>query len=50
MRPAALRHLQDFVAAFGAREETERFKRFAYEELLARDKVSLSLGDGPSTS
>jgi type I restriction enzyme M protein len=36
-------HLRDFVSAFGAREESERFKRFTYEELLARDKVSLDL-------
>ena len=36
-------HLRDFVSAFAAREESERFKRFSYEELLARDKVSLDL-------
>ena len=36
-------HLRDFVTAFAAREESERFKRFTYEELLARDKVSLDL-------
>ena len=36
-------HLRDFVAAFAAREESERFKRFTYDELLARDKVSLDL-------
>jgi type I restriction enzyme M protein len=36
-------HLRDFVSAFAAREESERFKRFTYDELLARDKVSLDL-------
>ena len=36
-------HLRDFVSAFAAREESERFKRFTYEELLGRDKVSLDL-------
>ncbi len=41
--PLRYEHLQDFIAAFAAREESERFKRFTYEELLARDKVSLDL-------
>ena len=41
--PLRYEHLQDFVAAFAAREGSERFKRFTYEELLARDKVSLDL-------
>jgi len=41
--PLRYEHLADFVAAFAAREESERFKRFTYEELLARDKVSLDL-------
>jgi hypothetical protein len=36
-------HLQDFVAAFSAREESERYRRFTYEELLRRDKLSLDL-------
>jgi type I restriction enzyme M protein len=40
--------LDDFVACYradnrGQRAETERFHRFAYDELLARDKVSLDL-------
>ena len=40
--------LDDFVACYrpGAlhrREESERFKRFTYDELLARDKVSLDI-------
>jgi type I restriction enzyme M protein len=41
--PLREEHLRDFVAAFGARVESERFKRFTYDELLARDKVSLDL-------
>jgi type I restriction enzyme M protein len=46
--PLRYEHLQDFVAAFAsddrsARAESERFKRFGYEELLQRDKVSLDL-------
>jgi type I restriction enzyme M protein len=41
--PLRSEHLADFVACFAAREETERFKRFTYDELLARDKVSLDL-------
>jgi type I restriction enzyme M protein len=40
--------LQPFVDAFRPgerhrREESERFKRFPYDELLQRDKVSLDL-------
>src|SRR5206468_676772 len=39
-------HLQDFIAAYKPenrrdRVESERFKRFGYEELIQRDKVSL---------
>ena len=41
--PLRCEHLDDFVAAYEAREETERFKRFTYDELLARDKVSLDI-------
>jgi type I restriction enzyme M protein len=41
--PLRHEHLREFVAAFSSREESERFKRFSYEELLARDKVSLDL-------
>ena len=41
-------HLVDFIEAFRpdgrqARVETERFKRFSYDQLLARDKVSLDI-------
>ncbi|MDP9331412.1 MAG: type I restriction-modification system subunit M [Actinomycetota bacterium] len=40
--------LADFVACFNtenrrARRETERFKRFTYDELMARDKASLDI-------
>jgi type I restriction enzyme M protein len=41
--PLRYEHLQDFVAAYGARAESERFKRFTYDDLLQRDKVSLDL-------
>ena len=46
--PLRREHLKDFVEAFrpddrGGRVEGERFKRFGYEALLQRDKVSLDL-------
>jgi type I restriction enzyme M protein len=46
--PLRAEHLRDFVEAYrperrGDRAESERFRRFAYEDLLARDKVSLDL-------
>jgi type I restriction enzyme M protein len=46
--PLRREHLQPFVEAFRPgerhrREESERFKRFGYDELLQRDKVSLDL-------
>jgi type I restriction enzyme M protein len=46
--PLRPEHLADFVASFKPearheREESERFRRFAYEELLQRDKVSLDI-------
>jgi len=46
--PLRREHLDEFVASYkpGAlseREETERFKRFTYDELLQRDKVSLDI-------
>jgi type I restriction enzyme M protein len=46
--PLRRTHLEEFVACYraenrGQRGETERFHRFAYDELLARDKVSLDL-------
>ncbi|HUF85119.1 MAG TPA: class I SAM-dependent DNA methyltransferase, partial [Acidimicrobiia bacterium] len=46
--PLAYEHLEDFVACYRSearskREETERFRRFTYDELMARDKASLDL-------
>ncbi|HZT15725.1 MAG TPA: N-6 DNA methylase [Gaiellaceae bacterium] len=46
--PLRREHLDDFVAAYQPegrheRVENERFKRFSYDELLARDKVSLDI-------
>ncbi|WP_259370764.1 MULTISPECIES: class I SAM-dependent DNA methyltransferase [Streptomyces] len=49
-RPLRLAALADFIEAYkaddrSARKETEdgRFKRFTYEELIARDKVNLEI-------
>jgi len=41
-------HLEEFVAAYNPesrqdREESERFRRFSYTELLKRDKVNLDI-------
>jgi type I restriction enzyme M protein len=46
--PLRYEHLRDFIAAYApenraARTESERFKRFSYDELIQRDKVSLDL-------
>jgi len=46
--PLRYEDLQDFIAAFspadrGKRAESERFRRFGYDELMQRDKVSLDL-------
>jgi type I restriction enzyme M protein len=41
--PLRAEHLRDFVSAFAARAESERFRRFTYDELVARDKASLDL-------
>ena len=46
--PLRYEHLQDFIGAYSpesrsARAESERFKRFAYDELIQRDKTSLDL-------
>ncbi|MBS0442492.1 MAG: SAM-dependent DNA methyltransferase, partial [Proteobacteria bacterium] len=42
------RDLQDFVACYrvgqmGQRKETERFRRFEVDDLLARDKLNLDI-------
>jgi type I restriction enzyme M protein len=46
--PLRREHLDDFVASTGGtprheREETERFRRFAYADLLKRDRLNLDL-------
>jgi type I restriction enzyme M protein len=46
--PLRYEHLADFVAVYKAgdrskREESERFHRFRYDELMQRDKASLDL-------
>jgi hypothetical protein len=46
--PLREEHLRDFVAANspaarGARAESERFRRFAYDDLIQRDKAGLDL-------
>jgi type I restriction enzyme M protein len=46
--PLRREHLGNFVACYradnrGLREETERFHRFAYDELTSREKVSLDI-------
>lgn len=35
--------LRDFIQCYDNREETERFKKFSCEEILARDKTSLDI-------
>jgi type I restriction enzyme M protein len=47
-RPLRREDLDDFVACYRpgdrqAREETERFRAFAYDELIARDKANLDI-------
>ena len=46
--PLTRAHIEDFVKCYNLdnrhqRTETDRFKRFTYEELIARDKVSLDI-------
>lgn len=46
--PLGYEHLVPFIEAFHpdnlhSRKETERFKRFSYEDLLGRDKASLDI-------
>ena len=36
-------HLQDFIECYDKRHETERFKKYTCEEILARDKTSLDI-------
>jgi type I restriction enzyme M protein len=47
-RPLKVEDLRDFIACYHPenrheRQATERFKYFAYDELIARDKASLDL-------
>ncbi len=47
-RPLTRKHLDDFVACYQGgvrhqRVESERFKKFTYDQLMERDKVSLDL-------
>ena len=47
-RPLKLDDLRDFIACYNpdnrhARQETERFRYFSYDALIARDKASLDL-------
>ena len=48
-RPLKRADLDDFVASYGSkysrrdRVETERFRRFAYDDLVKRDKLNLDL-------
>lgn len=41
--PLRSRDLDDFVACYKEREETERFRRFTYDELIQRDKLNLDI-------
>ena len=46
--PLRRAHLDEFVDAYnpgnrGTRKESERFKAFTYEEILARDKANLDI-------
>ena len=46
--PLRLEHLRDFIGCYHSenrhvRTETERFKKFTYEEIIARDKTSLDI-------
>src|SRR5689334_22975210 len=47
-RPLRPQHLADFIACYNPddrlkRTETEQFRPFTYDELVARDKVSLDI-------
>ncbi len=48
INPLKYEDLQDFIKCYNPRnrlkrEEAERFKRFTYDELMQRDKVSLDI-------
>ncbi|MFC4352997.1 N-6 DNA methylase [Fodinicurvata halophila] len=42
-KPLTRAELDDFVRCYHDRQETERFRRFTYDELIQRDKVNLDL-------
>jgi len=41
--PLRRAHLDEFVSCYRDRVESERFRSFGYEELIARDKVNLDI-------
>jgi type I restriction enzyme M protein len=46
--PLRLDHLQNFIQCYRpdnrhVRQETERFRKFSYEEIVSRDKTSLDI-------
>jgi len=42
-KPLTHANLEDFVRCYHERKETERFRRFSYEELARRDKLNLDI-------
>lgn len=42
-KPLTHADLEDFVRCYGERKETDRFRRFTYEELAKRDKLNLDI-------
>ncbi|HIY72167.1 MAG TPA: SAM-dependent methyltransferase [Candidatus Luteimonas excrementigallinarum] len=42
-KPLVHADLEDFVHCYGERKETDRFRRFTYEELAKRDKLNLDI-------
>jgi type I restriction enzyme M protein len=47
-KPLTFAHLSDFIHSFAAddrtaRVESERFRRFSYDDLVARDKINLDI-------
>ncbi len=42
-KPLVRRDLDDFIHCFKERQETERFRRFTYKQLIKRDKLNLDI-------
>ena len=42
-KPLVHEDLEDFIRCYGERKETDRFRRFTYEELAKRDKLNLDI-------